>query len=369
MIFWTEAAETRSALWRSENATKAPQRVIVVDDKLTADAAYRYACEGTAMLWRGDYQNARQLLQAMGRRIDKRPAKKSTASFPQAFHLYRQSQLQRARILGMLLIPLDTQYKIDLPRAPDVKQACLAAFGESHEPSLISLRELLGVIGAYEWRKNGVEIPVLKARIHPHYAVFSPVRGEYLELIAQAPLPTEKLAFDIGTGSGVIAALLAKRGMKQVIATEMNERAIVCARENIQRLDLQTQVEILKADLFPAGKAGLIVCNPPWLPSTANSALDQAIFDPDSNMLKRFLNGLNEHLEAGGEGWLILSDLAEHLGLRSRQQLLEMISTAGLQIVEKRDIKPHHSKTLDKEDLLHAARKAELTSLWVLRPE
>ncbi|PKO52185.1 MAG: methyltransferase, partial [Betaproteobacteria bacterium HGW-Betaproteobacteria-2] len=73
---WTEDGKTQSALWRSENATKVPQRIVVADDRLTADAAYRYACEGTAMLWRGDYQNARQLLQAMARRIDKKPARK-----------------------------------------------------------------------------------------------------------------------------------------------------------------------------------------------------------------------------------------------------------------------------------------------------
>lgn len=366
-VSWTEAAETRSALWRSENATKVPQRVIVVDDSITADAAYRYACEGTAMLWRGDYQNARQLLQAMGRRIDKKPARKQTASFPEAFHLYRQSQLQRARILGMLLVPLDAHYKIDLRRALDIRQACLETYGETHEASLVSLRELLGVIGAHEWRKNGVEIPMLGARIHPHYGVFSPVRGEYLELIAQAPLPPTNLAFDIGTGTGVIAALLAKRGVNQVIATEMSERAIACAKDNIQRLGLQKQVEIIKADLFPDGKASLIVCNPPWLPGGANSTLDQAIFDPDSSMLRGFLNGLSRHLEAEGEGWLILSDLAEHLGLRTHQQLLEMISAAGLQVAGKHDIKPRHSKVLDKEDPLHAARKAELTSLWVLK--
>ncbi|MDP2247792.1 MAG: methyltransferase, partial [Nitrosomonadales bacterium] len=211
-IVWVEASQTQTALWRSENATKSPQRVIVVDDTITADSAYRYACEGTAMLWRGDYQNARQLLQAMRRRLDKKPNKKSITTFPEAFHLYRQSQLQRARTLGMLLVPLDAEYNVTLRRAPNVKQACLEAYGPTAEASIVSLRELLGVIGAHEWRKNGVEIPVLNARIHPHYGVFSPVRGEYLELVAQAPLPKTELSFDVGTGTGVIAALLARRG-------------------------------------------------------------------------------------------------------------------------------------------------------------
>ena len=52
-----------------------PKRVQVVDDTLTADAAYRLASEGTALLWRGDFHNARQLLQAMARRADRKPRK------------------------------------------------------------------------------------------------------------------------------------------------------------------------------------------------------------------------------------------------------------------------------------------------------
>jgi len=368
-VTWVEVSQTKHALWRSENATKAPQRLIVVDDTITADSAYRYACEGVAMLWRGDYQNARQLIQAMRRRLDKKPksAKKPISTFPETFHLYRQSQLQRARILGMLLIPLDEQFEITLSRAPNVRQACLEAYGQTQEASLVSLRELLGVIGAHEWRKNGVDVPVLGAKIYPHYGVFSPIRGEYLELIAQAPLPKTKLAFDIGTGTGVIAALLAKRGIEKVIATDSSDSAITCANENIQRLGLQKQVEIVKADLFPVGKAGLIVCNPPWLPASANSTLDHAIFDPNSRMLKGFLAGLSEHLDKEGEAWLIISDLAEHLKLRTREQLLSAIEEAGLYVVEKRDIKPHHAKVMEQDDPLHAARKAELTSLWVLR--
>ena len=83
-------------------------------------------------------------------------------------------------------------------------------------------------------------------------------------------------------------------------------------------------------------------------------------------MLKGFLSGLAEHLDVGGEGWLILSDIAEHLGLRPRSDLLAWIEAAGLRIIERLDIKPKHPKTADTEDALHAARAAEITSLWRL---
>lgn len=379
MIEWNEQGETHSARWRSENGAPAPRRVELADDTLAADTAYRLACAGTGLLWRGDFQNARQLLQALMRRTDRKPAKAAakaaqkmaSATPAEQFHLHRQAQAQRARTLGALLIPVQGDYSISLRRAPDWRAACQEAWGPaSGEASVVSLRELLGIVGAHEWRKKGVEIPALGAgpnnRIHPHYGVFSPVRGEYIDLVAQAPLPSKELAFDIGTGTGVLAAVLARRGVRRVVATELAPRALACAQDNVQRLGLQGRVELLAADLFPPGRAPLVVCNPPWLPARPSSAVEQAVYDEGSRMLKGFLAGLSEHLEPGGEGWLLLSDLAEHLGLRTRDELQGWIDAAGLRVLGREDVRPRHGKAQDASDALHAARAAEVTSLWRL---
>ncbi len=375
MIEWSERGETRRALWRSESGAPAPRRVQPVDDTVAADTAYRLACEGTALLWRGDFQNARQLLQALMRRADRKSAKAEAravqkmaeASPAERFHLHRQAQAQRARTLGALLIPVEGDYSIALRRAPDWRAACTEAWGPAGgEASVVALRELLGVVGAHEWRKKGVEVPALGGRIHPHYGVFSPVRGEYVDLVAQAPLPGTGLAFDIGTGTGVLAAVLARRGVRRVVATELAPRALACAQDNLRRLGLQDRVELLAADLFPPGRAPLVVCNPPWLPARPSSAIEQAVYDEGSRMLKGFLAGLREHLEPGGEGWLVLSDLAEHLGLRSRDDLLGWIAAADLRVLGRLDTRPRHGKAQDAGDPLHAARAAEVTSLWRL---
>lgn len=365
VICWEEHGQTQTALWRSESGTPPPKHVQIADDQIKADVAHRLASEGTALLWRGDFQNARQLLQALARRIDRKP-RKQAASATEAFHFNRQAQAQRARILGMVVLPCDADYQIPLRRAPNVQAACLEAYGPTQDASVFSLRELLGVIGAYEWRKKGVEIPALEDRIHPHYGVFSPIRGEYVDLVATVPLPSQTLAFDIGTGTGVLAAVLAKRGVKRVVATDMEPRSLACARENIDRLGFKGRVEVVEANLFPEGRAPFIVCNPPWVPGRANSPLEHAVYDPDSRMLRGFLNGLTKHLEPGGEAWLILSDLAEHLGLRPRTELLALIEAAGLVVLGRHDVKPRHPRAADQDDPLHAARSAEVTSLWRL---
>jgi SAM-dependent methyltransferase len=376
IISWHEEGNACTARWLSQNGAPPATHVVIADANLKADEAYGLACQGTALLWRGDFQNARQMLTALASRAD-RPARKqrksttaSTLGSPEVFHLHRQARSQRARTLNALLIPLDADYTIPLRRAPDIREACREAFGPGEAPSVAPLRALLGVIGAHEWRTKGIYLPAVGGRIHPHYGVFGPVRSEYVDLVATTPLPgagkSSKVAFDIGTGTGVLAAVLARRGIGHVIATDLDPRAIACARENLQRLGLAERVEVVQADLFPEGRAGLVVCNPPWVPARPSSSIESGIYDPESRMLRGFLSALPAHLEPEGEGWLILSDLAEHLGLRPRSQLLAEFEAAGLTVVDRRDVAPTHPRAADKTDPLHAARAAEITSLWRL---
>ena len=79
------------------------------------------------------------------------------------------------------------------------------------------------------------------------------------------------------------------------------------------------------------------------------------------------LAGLAKHLRPEGEGWLIISDIAERLGLRRRDELLAWISSAGLVVVGRSDTRPRHPKAKDRNDPLYQARSTEITSLWRLR--
>ncbi|EPJ39724.1 putative Ribosomal protein L11 methyltransferase [Streptomyces afghaniensis 772] len=364
-IRWIEA-QARSARWHSESGLPLPRRVVVADDRMRAAVAYRLACEGTALLWRGDYYNARQLLRAMDRRIG-RAAPGAAGTPAESFRLYRRFRAHRARVLGKLLVLLEEDHTLALRRAPDVSRACVEAYGPSDGPVAVALTELLGVISAREWRENGVHVPALNARIHPHYGVFAPTRSEYVDLVARAPLPPGVCAaFDLGTGTGVLAAVLARRGVRQVVATDVSARARACAWDNVRRLGFGGTVRVAGPDLYPEGRAHLVVCNPPWIPARPASDLDLGVYDAGGGMLHGFLDGLAGRLEPGGEGWLVLSDLAERLGLRTRAELLTAIEAAGLRIVDRLDTRPRHARVRDRHDPLHAARAAEVTSLWRL---
>ena len=176
------------------------------------------------------------------------------------------------------------------------------------------------------------------------------------------------MAFDIGTGTGVIAAVLARRGVKKIIATDISDNALLlCSRES-PILKLDQCIELQKHDLFPPSRADLIVCNPPWLPAKPSSAIEYAIYDPGSQMLKSFLGGLKDHLTEHGEASLIMSDLAEHLGLRQQNELWQWIEDAGLFLSSANSIYDLvMAKAKTKKILLFKARSKEITSLWRLR--
>ncbi len=373
MAVWQEKGKPNTAVWQSEANTAPPKNIIIADDTTNAKVAYKQVCEGASLLYRGDFQNAKQLLQAITRKVDIKPILPAE-NLTQAFHQHRARQIQRASITNKILIELN-HGACDLKRAPDTKEAVAGAvivnakLDKVPPKMLLSLRELLGMVGAHEWRKKGVAIDALPANIHAHYGVYSPIRGEYLELINTTSLGNAKTAFDIGTGTGVIAAILVTRGIKAVIATDNSARALNCAAENIEKQNLKQYITLEQANLFPSGhkKADLIVCNPPWLPAKANAPIEHAIYDTNNMMLKGFISGVSAYLNENGEAWLILSDLAEHLGLRTHEELQKWIADAGLSLVEKLDIAPKHAKSTDQSDPLYAARVKEITSLYRLK--
>ncbi|WP_274585577.1 class I SAM-dependent methyltransferase [Neisseria leonii] len=363
-------SRTPVMFWHTESSQKPPRHAVFAD-RLSAGALLKAARDHTATVWTGDFHQAKQVLAALKKRV-RSPAKPPAATatdIQTAFHRHRLRQAQQSRLINMLAVEILPDFRLCLPRAPDVRAALTDVFASpNREPFLLPLNQLLGFIGAHEWHKKGVFVDALNARIHVPFGVFSPLRGEYLALAADAPLPGGvQTAFDIGTGSGVLAAVLAKRGVARISATDNNPRAIACARANFARLGLN-RITLLQTDLFPDGRADLIVCNPPWLPAKPTSAVETALYDPDSAMLRAFLKQAAQHLNPNGEIWLIMSDLAEHLGLRAPDELNRLFQAAGFSVKGRLNARPTHAKAAAADDPLAFARRRETTTLYRLQP-
>src|SRR5699024_10069014 len=220
---WTDNGTAKSAGWPSENGAPPTARRQIARDALTANSALRRIRGGAGLLWRGDFPGARQLLTAIGRRADRRPLPKSL-DLPGRFRAHRAARAERAELLGGIVVVIEPDLRLALRRAPDLAGACREADGELSGPALGPLNAL--------------------------------------------------------------AAVLARRGAARVTATDLNPRAVACARENMRRLGLEQRVSVMEADLFPPGRADLIVCNPPWLPGAPTSALELGIYDEGSGMLR-----------------------------------------------------------------------------------
>lgn len=365
-VGWRAGGAERSGTWLGTSSAP-PARTGEAGDRTTAAAALARARGGEVLVYTGDFRNARQLLAAMGRRLG-RPRRGS--SEPAAvWRAERERRRLEHDLLGRLLVPIEEGHRVPLSHAPEVADALREALGpEPGLPGLLPLRDLLGMVGAHEWRRKGVLVPALGARVHPHYGVYAPVRGEYVDLVAEAARewpPAGKRALDAGTGTGVLAFVLARAGA-HVVATDVEPRAVACARENAERLGLAASVGVVEADLFPPGgdRFDLAVSNPPWIPDVARTPLERAVYDPGGAFLARLVAGLPARLAPGGEAWIVISDLAERLGLRPPGALEALASRAGLRLADVREARPAHPRAADPSDPLHAARAAERTRLY-----
>src|SRR3954470_5030564 len=112
ILSWREHGTNVRARWLTADGHRPPCRVIVVGDDLSADKACRMAAEGMGLLWRGDYHNARQLLAAMRRRIDRFPRRRELAP-AEEFRRQRQDRAKQSRLLGAVLVQLGPGFVLD----------------------------------------------------------------------------------------------------------------------------------------------------------------------------------------------------------------------------------------------------------------
>lgn len=298
------------------------------------------------------------------------------------FEHQRQFRKQKADLRHSLLLQVGADHVI--PNAPNglTPGALLDAVGKREDDYLISFRDLQEISACQEIAsRGGFPIKELDGKmVQASLGVFWP-RPDVTRLLDYAPLSEKhkEHAYDVGTGSGVLSLILAKRGVKKITATEVEMRAIQCAQGNVVSFGYQNQIEVVKADLFPnvgtdnLKKPTLIVCNPPWLPGNPSSTVERAVFDRDLEMLTGLLTKLPKKLrKPDGVAWLVYSNLVELLGFRTRRQLLDLFAQAKLDVVDQMETQTLHKRSMTTKpggDLFAELRKDEKISLWVLKPK
>lgn len=118
-----------------------------------------------------------------------------------------------------------------------------------------------------------------------------------------ADLFVDKTAIEIGTGTGIIGIIMAKYGARKVIMSDISEKAVENARENIRRFDCEKNTEIVQGNLFEnvREKADCIVWMIPFFagfPTKGDTISASMMMDPA--LFERFLNDAKRHLNENG---------------------------------------------------------------------
>jgi SAM-dependent methyltransferase len=167
---------------------------------------------------------------------------------------------------------------------------------------------------AYAWSQYapGVPMTVLGHSLHPFYGTYLPQRTLHLELFAtwlSRWAGAKDRAVDVGTGSGVLALMLARAGFAHVLATDINPNACESVRREVARRPEPPPVEVHQGDLLTGvPPADLIVFNPPWTFGRVDNLLDRALHY-DDDLFERFFDQAHAGLRTGGRVVLVFSNV------------------------------------------------------------
>lgn len=133
---------------------------------------------------------------------------------------------------------------------------------------------------------------ITSARYHASYLFYNNTR-----------LFAGKTALDMGTGTGLMAVVMARGGAKHVVASDVSVPAVDNARHNVERFKLQRVVDVRHGDLFEnvPEQFDCIVFNHPFFCGVpeAGDTITASMLAPD-DLIHRFLEQADVHLSSNG---------------------------------------------------------------------
>ena len=155
--------------------------------------------------------------------------------------------------------------------------------------------------------------------------VFPPAGdGSFHRLIRDEVRPSDRV-LDMGTGSG-IGALLAASQSSEVVAVDINPRAVEAAAANAVRNGVAERITFLESDVFAAvdGTFDLLLFDPPFRWFKARDLLELGTADENYRALTTFMTRARQYLRPGGRILL-------HFGTSGDiDYLYQLIDAAGL---------------------------------------
>ncbi|QDA30682.1 methyltransferase [Thermococcus indicus] len=163
----------------------------------------------------------------------------------------------------------------------------------------------------------------IKLKLHPQ--VYEPAEDTFL-LAENLAVREGDLALDVGTGTGLIALLMARKA-RSVLGVDINPLAVELAGENA-RINGIKNVEFRVSDLFEnvSGKFDVITFNAPYLPGEPEEPIDLALVGGEGGreVLDRFIREVPAYLKPGGTVQIVQSSIT------GVEETLRRLEKAGL---------------------------------------
>ncbi|MDP3353743.1 MAG: methyltransferase, partial [Flavobacteriaceae bacterium] len=267
------------------------------------------------------------------------------------------------------LLILVNNHQLKVKKAPEIGWFKIL-YPELNE-FLLPFPLVQGLNSSWQWYEKGIEIPVLKQKIHPFYGTYFPTRFDHLKLFdnwLKQYQGDKKSAIDVGVGCGVLSFQLLNHGFEEVYGTDSNPNVIIGLEEELSKNKLNSKIELFYGDLFTGitEKTALIVFNPPWIPAAHNlEGIDKAIYY-DTELFPRFFKEAAKFLKEDGKIVLLFSNLAQITKVNEVHPIKEELVKGGRfqkELFLQKEVTAASHKTKRNQNW----RTTEMVELWVLK--
>ena len=143
--------------------------------------------------------------------------------------------------------------------------------------------------------------------------IWNPKKGKstkmFVGLLSKYNIKETEKVLDIGTGCGILALLVWKKGVKNISATDISEESIANAKFNFA--SVKADIPCKQSNVFSniRGKFDLILFNAPAShPKRIHSKVGKrALWSDDENILKSFVSSLPKYLHKNGRALVLCS--------------------------------------------------------------